>query len=116
MLLITGLWVVQTHSSSLCPQGNSIVDQETPREFDALHQGLCQWLGSAYKSENAGFAIGKQQDRSSCGVCVLNAMEHAMLGTALFTHANRSLVRMGLFVKLAAHLLGKVGALCPVDS
>ena len=105
MLLVIGLWVVQTHLSSLCPQGNSIVDQKTPREFDALHQGLCKWLGSIYKSKDASFTIGKQQDRSSCGVCMLNAMEHAMLGIALFTHADRILVCMGLFIKLATHLL-----------
>ena len=52
--------------------------------------------------------IGHQQDGDSCGICVINSIEHHMFGTALFTHDKRNTHRAYYFRKAVEFLLDKV--------
>ena len=80
-----------------------------------LQKGLRRWLrlvdDPSYNSGGPRFPIGRQNDGNSCGICVLNAMDHAMFGADLFTHEGRHLVRMDLFRRIARFLLLRVGSL-----
>ena len=75
------------------------------------------WLkvlfGVSFKDRGATLAIGKQGDGYSCGPCVLNAMEHAILNAPLFTHGSRHSLRAAYFVRLMQYLLRDVSALSP---
>ena len=60
----------------------------------SLHNGMRKWLrwkydDDSFKSDKKRFPIRKQEDGSSCGIAVLNAMETAMLGTLIFKHVKR---------------------------
>ena len=74
--------------------------------------GLSRWLDGTlkteFKAQGAAVPIGKQTDGDSCGICVLNAMDHAMVGTELFNQRAGHLVRMDLFTRTMRHLLEKV--------
>lgn len=76
----------------------------------ALRDWLEQALGAEFEGNGRTLPIGSQDDGSSCGVCVLNAIDHAIFGTALFRPSDRHLVRMNLFTKLAGYLRETVGA------
>jgi hypothetical protein len=103
----------------LYTQGDPL-NGERSKELAELYTALRTWLNAVYggasRSVGRKFTIGTQDDGSSCGVCVMNAMDHAMFGQALFTQADRHLVRMGLFAKLAGHLVDMVGALLTLSA
>jgi len=75
-------------------------------------RGLEHWLKTSFHGsfENLGqtLPIRTQKDVISCGVCALNALEHALLGVPLFTHDRRNLLRVQYFVKIAKLLLDHV--------
>jgi hypothetical protein len=76
----------------------------------ALREWLEPALGAEFEGNGRTLPIGSQNDGNSCGVCVLNAIDHAIFGTALFRPGDRHLVRMNLFAMLAGHLRETVGA------
>ena len=80
-----------------------------------LDAALEAWLNPIYDTvficRGWTVPIGNQDDGSSCGACVLNAIDHAIFGTPLFTPNDRHLVRMGLFAKVVGRLLDTVGTL-----
>ena len=82
---------------------NPIVDLQT---------GLRRWISVAFGkkiiSVGRRLTIGRQDDGNSCGICVLNAMDHAMFGAPLFQHEAREAIRMDLFLRMANHLLEHV--------
>ena len=95
-----------------CP-GDSLNDKSRGAALKPLYAGLEKWLSKMYPGtwtdDGMKFKIGKQQDSSSCGVCVLNAMDHAMRKKGLFQDARRHLFRIDLFIKLISYLIDKVG-------
>lgn len=81
-------------------------------ELDHLLRGLENWLVTAFKVpfKDLGntFPIGRQEDGHSCGICVINAIEHAMFGVPLFIDKNRYAFRVQYFVKAIKYLLDNV--------
>lgn len=55
--------------------------------------------------------IGQQKDGHSCGICVVNAIEHAMSDVPLFTDADRYHLRIWYFVEAVKYLLNNVRVL-----
>jgi hypothetical protein len=71
--------------------------------------GWCfQVFGEQFKDCGEAFAIGEQDDGYSCGICVINAMESAILGTPLFTHEARYRLRVQCFVTIVRYLVEHV--------
>lgn len=60
--------------------------------------------------ENTGktLKIGRQEDSSSCGVCVVNCIKHHMFGAPLFTHGERDALCTYYFTKAADFLVSGV--------
>jgi hypothetical protein len=50
-------------------------------------------------------AIGTQDDGYSCGICVMNAIDHAIYKVPLFTNDMRHALRVSYFVKLTNYVL-----------
>lgn len=78
----------------------------------ALCESMGNWTFQVFgeRFQNCGdtFPVGRQKDGNSCGICVINAMESAILGTPLFTHADRYCLRLRYFVTILKHILGHV--------
>ena len=76
-----------------------------------LH-GLERWLKTnfqrSFKNLGQTLPIGTQKDAISCGICVLNALEHALLGAPLFTDDRRNLLRVQYFTNITKLLLDHV--------
>ena len=70
----------------------------------ALRGWLEPVLSVEFVSNGRTLPIGSQDDGGSCGVCVLNAIDHVIFGTALFRPGDRHLVRMNLFALLVGYL------------
>ena len=77
-----------------------------------IYQGLSKWLkavfGTSFRDGGRTFAIGKQEDGHSCGICVINSIEHELFGTALFTHSSRNILRIHYFTEVIRFLLREV--------
>lgn len=67
--------------------------------------------GFPFRDEGRSLPIGRQDDGYSCGICVINAMEHAVFAAGLFTPAKRHSLRVRYFTEIARHLLGEVRSL-----
>ena len=97
--------------------GDSAIGSDTGPGSDlhTLRREMADWLrvlfGEAFKDRGATLAIGKQKDGYSCGPCVLNAIEHAILEAPLFTHESSHSLRAAYFVRLMGYLLKDVSAL-----
>lgn len=80
-----------------------------------MRRGLENWLdagfGAPYKDMGNTFLIGKQEDGHSCGICVVNAIEHGMFGVPLFTNKDRYALRVQYFVGVVKYLLDNVSVL-----
>jgi len=63
-----------------------------------MRRGLARWLsivfGVGFKDLGNTFLIGRQKDGHSCGICVINAIEHAIFGVPLFTDKDRNVLRV----------------------
>lgn len=77
-----------------------------------MHRGLKKWLEvvfrALFKDLGNAFLIGQQEDGESCGICVINAIEHAMFGVPLFTDEDRYALRVRYFVEVVKYLLDNV--------
>jgi hypothetical protein len=80
---------------------------------DDIRRGLRHWLPKVFQQQKGRKAftdlamtlpIGSQLDGYSCGVCVINAMECAVLGAALFDHKDRYALRVRYFVDMVTYL------------
>jgi hypothetical protein len=90
----------------------------TPRngaDLVKLRNGLGKWLtrafGGAFIDNGQTLSIGQQDDTYSCGICVLNSMEHAVCNVPLYTHADRHTLRVTYFTRLMGYLLRDVSRL-----
>jgi len=59
----------------------------------------------SFRSTGRTLEIGHQQDGSSCGIYVVNSIEHHMFGTPLFTHDERNTFRVYYFTKTVELML-----------
>lgn len=77
-----------------------------------IYAGLEKWLKAifrfSFEDKGPTFAIGKQEDGHSCGICVINSLEHELFGTALFTHSSRNDLRIRYFTETVRFLLREV--------
>jgi hypothetical protein len=58
-------------------------------DLEILHKRLRVWLGCMFATEFrdlGAILIGQQDNGHSCGICAINAMEHAIFSTPLFTN------------------------------
>ena len=95
--------------------GDSYNTSANDGDLKRLCHGLGKWLyrvfGSAFTDGKQTLSIGKQGNSYSCGICVLNAIEHAVCNTPLFTDAQRHTLRVAYFKRLMGYLLRDVGRL-----
>ena len=92
--------------------GNSLKGTSYEKDITKICRGLGRWLGTnfhrSFKNLGQTVPIGTQKDGISCGVCVLNALEHTLLDIPLFTHNRRNLLRMRYFTNITKLLLDHV--------
>jgi hypothetical protein len=92
--------------------GNSLPDAAYRGDIRKLCSGIDRWTETYFDApfENLGrtLQIGTQTDGSSCGVCVQNALEHALFGTELFTPGLRKILRVRYFMKIINLLMDPV--------
>ena len=62
----------------------------------------------SFEAKDPTFTIGKQKDGHSCGICVINLLEHELFGTTLFIHSSRNILRIHYFTETAKFLLKEV--------
>lgn len=100
--------------------GDSLGDRDPSTDVQYVRRGLENWLGVAFgvpfKDLGNAFPIGRQEDGSSCGICVVNAIEHAMFGAPLFMNKDRKALRVRYFVAAVTHLLENVSILLCTDN
>jgi hypothetical protein len=88
-------------------------DTYTDSKLKPLRTRLRAWLGrlfgGTFEDQGNSLPIGLQQDGNSCGICVLNAMEHAVFGVPLFRHEGRLGLHVRYFVAMTKYALGEVG-------
>jgi len=82
------------------------------KDITKILDGLGRWLATSFsrsfKKLGETLPIGTQKDAISCGICALNALEHALLDAPLYTHNRRNLLRVQYFVNIANLLLDHV--------
>ena len=92
--------------------GNSMSTDPPVEEALKCALRLRDWLGRIFDRrfvlQTQAFPIGIQDDGSSCGICVMNAMEHLVFNVELFTHETRFLHRVRYFVELVKYTCDQV--------
>jgi len=105
----------------LHPSGDSLKQSRGVRSTEssdlrASRIGTGVWLeaafGGKFWDEAGNLPIGVQTDGSSCGICVLNAIEHATLGHPLFTMAARHGLWVWYFLAAMQYAHRKVRIRC----
>lgn len=103
---------VHVLTGTLCDLGDSFGGRNPNKELQQICRGLEKWLSVAFRVEfkdlGNTFPIGQQADGHSCGICVVNAIEHAMFGVLLFTDGDCYCLRVQYFVEAVKHLLNDV--------
>jgi len=89
-------------TATLSNLGGSLGDRGPSTQLDHICRGLNNWLNATLgvESEDLGDTLptGRQMDRHSCGVCVINVMEHAVFGVPLFMDRDHYRLRIQCFV------------------
>ena len=97
--------------SNLFHTGDSL-SQETYPTLPDLCTGLEKWLNHLFPGKfsygGRQLPIGQQDDGSSCGLCVMNAAEHKMLGAPLVTPDRSQHIRVQYFFDILTHVLRDV--------
>ena len=92
--------------------GNSLKYPSYKTAIGKICRGLDRWTGipfySSFKNVGEVLPIRTQNDGISCGVCVLNALEHEMFNTWLFTHDIRDVLRVQYFTDVMTLLIDHV--------
>lgn len=65
-------------------------------------------FGATFEDLGNTLPIGQQEDSYSCGICVVNTMEHMMFGAPLFTDRDRYCLRVQYFLEAVKYLLNDV--------
>jgi hypothetical protein len=92
--------------------GNSLGYESYKTDIGKICRGLDHWTRimfyAPFKNVGEVLPIGIQQDGISCGVCVLNALEHEIFDTRLFTHDHRNVLRVQYFIDIMKLFLDHV--------
>jgi len=92
--------------------GDSLGDCSRNTELEHICRGLESWLSVVFevqfKDLGNTLPTGRQTDGHSCGICVINAIEHAIFGVPLFTDRDRYRLRIQYFVEATEYLLNNV--------
>ena len=92
--------------------GNSLGGTSYKKDIMKICRGLDRWTTTSFyhsfKNLGHSLPIGTQQDGISCGVCIMNALEHMLFNVPLFTHKRRNLLRVEYFMKITKLLLDQV--------
>ncbi|KAI0671454.1 hypothetical protein C8Q78DRAFT_1153176 [Trametes maxima] len=95
--------------------GDSLVESSagsSPATIGKIVNNLKAWakteLGIRLENQGNVLARGTQYDGSSCGICTVNAVAHALFEDKLFTQKDRQSLRMTYFVTLGKAQLAKV--------
>ena len=84
-------------------KGNSLQDDRYVGDINKISRGIERWGKVTFKKSFHGtgktLEIGRQRDDSSCGICVVNSVEHRMFGTPLFAHSERDTFCVYYFTK-----------------
>lgn len=95
--------------------GDSLGNRSPNTNLQHIRRGLENWLevafGVSFKDMGNTLPIGRQKDGHSCGICVVNAIEHAMFDVPLFTDTDRYHLRIWYFVEAVKYLLNNVRVL-----
>ena len=98
--------------------GNSLEHLSYKNDISKICRGLDRWMSVCFSNtfKNCGqvLPIGTQLDGTSCGVCVLNSLEHALLDIRLFTHKHRDDLRVQCFTKIMSLLIDQVSAMLDI--
>ena len=93
-------------------KGDSLSPSSMRQDTKQICSGLQTWLkaifGTSFKNNGSTFKIGRQEDGHSCGICVINSLEHELFGTPLFTHKIRNTLRICYFIETMEFLLKDV--------
>jgi len=99
-------------TAAMADLGDSLDDGTDYADLQRIRLGLGAWMEVAFgvKVEDLGNTLrtGRQTDGHSCGVCTINAIEHAILGVPLFAPEDRLSLRVRYFVEAAGYLLRNV--------
>ena len=94
--------------SLMAGTGNSLGYVSYKNDVNKICNGLDHWtrilFHVRFKNIGSVMPIGIQEDTVSCGVCVLNALEHAVLNTRLFTQNHRNNLRVQYFTDIVGLL------------
>ena len=78
------------------------------REIKIVQKWLRTTFGQQFSDLGDKLKHGRQEDTFSCGVATSNTIAHNILNEPLFHHADRRVLRMRLFIRLAKAQLTKV--------
>ena len=77
--MLTSLLLGDSLTSAKASKAMILVVRDLQKVFSAVFKIVFTDAGNT-------LAHGVQEDSSSCGVCTVNAIEHAVFGAKLFTH------------------------------
>lgn len=92
--------------------GNSLKSSSYKNDILKICRGLDCWMvinfHSLFKNLGPVLSIGTQKDGISCRVCALNALEHVLFDTCLFTHDCHIVLQIQYFTDIMKLLLDRV--------
>jgi hypothetical protein len=95
--------------------GNSMAGDAYAKCMEDMKVAIEQWtmavFGARFGRHKLTLKIGRQTDPYSCGVCVINSIELAMLGSTPFLAQQRFHHRLRYFIMAAKYLTN--GKVCP---
>ncbi|TFY61742.1 hypothetical protein EVJ58_g4317 [Rhodofomes roseus] len=86
----------QTNSISYGDSMESI-STAPQKAIKALQKWLQREFGRKFTDRGNTLLHGQQKDTSSCGICTINTIAHALFGDDLFTHKTRQKLRVEYF-------------------
>ena len=90
--------------------GDSLSHQgsKPTRQVNIVQKWLRTVIGHPFSDLGDKLKHGRQEDSFSCGITALNTIGHNIFNEPLFHHADRRVLRMRLFIRLAKAQLTKV--------
>lgn len=93
-------------------QGNSLQDNGYTRDINKICHGIERWgqvvLKRSFHNTGKSLKIGHQNDTNSCGICVVNCIEHHMFGAPLFTDGEQNSLCVHYFTRAVKLLVNEV--------
>ena len=103
-------------ASGCCVLGDPLHRANDKGDVPALRAGLEIWLSSVFnapfKWRGRRLQIRQQTDSYSCGIFVMNAMEHTMFNRPIFGPEEKHNIRIRYFTELVEYVLELVSRSC----